>query len=289
MLGEPVPFVDHPGLPLTEAVAVVSGVDALVRRGQPRADGAGRATSTARCSTSTARAGSSAASRSPSTSLGALLAFVLRGAALRALELGPRERAALGSQRPACRDVDPAAARRAARRALPRLRVRDRACGRAPLGALVRRARRRPSASRRWSSSTRSRCCPRSSSPRSGGRRRTSALPAALRAGGALARDAPRRRRVARRALARARGAPQLGPLPVARPTGAQLRVTLLVLALGVAVGRRRRRWRAPRELVRVASRFHALLVVAFPAGCCSRSRSTSQDGMRALVRSSRT
>ena len=29
MLGRPVPFVDHPGLPVTEAVAVLSGLDAV--------------------------------------------------------------------------------------------------------------------------------------------------------------------------------------------------------------------------------------------------------------------
>ena len=91
--------------------------------------------------------------------LGALLAFVLRGAVVRALDVGLRERPPLARGAGVDRDVDPAPPRRPARRALPRLRVRDRARGRAPIGGLVRARPRSWRASRRWSSCMRSRCC----------------------------------------------------------------------------------------------------------------------------------
>jgi len=70
-------------------------------------------------------------------------------------------------------------------------------------------------------------------------------------------------------------------------PTGAQLRATLVVLALGgLAVGLAEAvaRFRAPPLVRRVASRFNALLVVSFVAGLLIPVTLDVQDGMRTFV-----
>jgi hypothetical protein len=72
------------------------------------------------------------------------------------------------------------------------------------------------------------------------------------------------------------------------RPTGSELRVTLLVLGLtaaAVGVSEGVRRLDAPTWARRVASRFHALLVVAFAAGLLAPVTLDVQDGTNALVR----
>jgi Dolichyl-phosphate-mannose-protein mannosyltransferase len=71
------------------------------------------------------------------------------------------------------------------------------------------------------------------------------------------------------------------------RPTASQLRVTLLLLALGVAslfAAEAAARFRAPPLVRRAASRFHALLVVSFIGGLLVPVTFDVQDGMRALV-----
>ena len=72
------------------------------------------------------------------------------------------------------------------------------------------------------------------------------------------------------------------------RPTSSELQITLLVLALtagAVGVSEMVRRLEAPAWARRVASRFHALLVVAFAAGLFAPVTLDVQDGTNALVR----
>ena len=72
------------------------------------------------------------------------------------------------------------------------------------------------------------------------------------------------------------------------RPTGSELRVTLLVLALtaaAVGVSEAARRLNAPSWMRWVASRFHALLVVAFAVGLFAPITLDVQEGTNALVR----
>lgn len=70
-------------------------------------------------------------------------------------------------------------------------------------------------------------------------------------------------------------------------PTASQLRVTLVLLALGIAavgVAETAARYRVPPLVRRVASRFHALLVVSIIGGLLIPVTLDVQDGMRALV-----
>ena len=72
------------------------------------------------------------------------------------------------------------------------------------------------------------------------------------------------------------------------RPTGSELRVSLLVLGLtaaAVGLAEAARRLNAPAWARRIASRFHALLVVAFAAGLLAPVTLDVQDGTNALVR----
>jgi Dolichyl-phosphate-mannose-protein mannosyltransferase len=72
------------------------------------------------------------------------------------------------------------------------------------------------------------------------------------------------------------------------RPTGSELRVSLLVLGLAAAavgLAEAARRLDAPTWAQRVASRFHALLVVSFVAGLIAPVTLDVQDGTNALVR----
>ncbi len=72
------------------------------------------------------------------------------------------------------------------------------------------------------------------------------------------------------------------------RPTASELRVTLLVLGLtaaAVGVSEAVRRLDAPGWARRIASRFHALLVVSFTAGLFAPITLDVQDGTNALVR----
>ena len=72
------------------------------------------------------------------------------------------------------------------------------------------------------------------------------------------------------------------------RPTGSELRVSLLVLGLtaaAVGLSEAARRLNAPAWARRIASRFHALLVVAFTAGLLAPVTLDVQDGTNALVR----
>ena len=72
------------------------------------------------------------------------------------------------------------------------------------------------------------------------------------------------------------------------RPTAAQLEVTLLVVAIAgaaVVASEAARRLGAPSWFRRVVSRFHALLVVSFAAGLAVPITLDVQDGTSALVR----